>query len=137
MQSRLSCGVVPVVRSEKEWRYLLLRAYRYWDFPKGVREPAEEPEATALRELQEETGIKRGHFLAQKTYYETLPYSQNKIARYYLFEVTGTEVSLGKNSEGIYEHHEFRWVTFQEAQKLLVPRVKEVLLWARSKLALL
>ncbi|NIR58308.1 MAG: NUDIX hydrolase, partial [Gammaproteobacteria bacterium] len=32
---RLSAGVV-VVRTDRDGpRYLLLRAYRYWDFPKG------------------------------------------------------------------------------------------------------
>ena len=37
----LSAGIVPVALDDGEPRYLLLRAYRYWDFPKGVVEPGE------------------------------------------------------------------------------------------------
>jgi hypothetical protein len=33
------------------------------------------------------------------------------------------------------EHHEFRWVSFEEAEELLPPRLTVVLEWARSRLA--
>ena len=35
----------------------MLRAYRNWDFPKGMVEPGEEPLAAARREVREETLI--------------------------------------------------------------------------------
>ncbi|WP_232344688.1 NUDIX domain-containing protein [Cupriavidus taiwanensis] len=38
-----------------QWRCLVLRAYRNWDFPKGQPEPSEELLQTALRETTEET----------------------------------------------------------------------------------
>ena len=53
----LSAGVVVVRRVDDGWRVLLLRVYNYWDCPKGVVEPGEDPLATARREVREETGI--------------------------------------------------------------------------------
>jgi len=37
--------------------YLLLRAYNYWDFPKGVVEVDESPLQAAIREVEEETTL--------------------------------------------------------------------------------
>jgi len=54
----LSAGVVVVRRAEDGWRVLLLRVYNYWDCPKGVVEPGEDPLAAARREVHEETGYR-------------------------------------------------------------------------------
>ena len=40
---KLSCGAVIVRRDEDGWLTLMLRAYRNWDFPKGLCEPGESP----------------------------------------------------------------------------------------------
>ena len=53
----LSAGIVIVRRQEKEWKFLFLRAYRNWDFPKGIVETGEDPLETAKREVAEETGL--------------------------------------------------------------------------------
>ena len=53
----LSAGIVIVRREKNTWKYLLLRAYRNWDFPKGEVEPGEDALRTAVREAKEETGI--------------------------------------------------------------------------------
>ena len=52
-----SAGIVVVRRQNGEWRLLILRAYRNWDFPKGLIEPSESPLAAARRETTEETGL--------------------------------------------------------------------------------
>ena len=44
------------------WLFLMLRAYRNWDFPKGLVESGEDPLAAARREVQEETLIEDLHF---------------------------------------------------------------------------
>src|SRR5919112_5835476 len=85
---RLSAGVVVVRRDPAGWLFLMLRAYRNWDFPKGLVEQGEDPLAAARREVQEETLIEELHFDWGERYVETAPYNRNKIARYYLARTT-------------------------------------------------
>ena len=54
---RLSAGVVVVRPADEGWRFLLLRAFNHWDFPKGMVEAGEEPLAAAIREVREESTI--------------------------------------------------------------------------------
>lgn len=127
----LSVGVVIVRIYPAEPRYLLLRAFQYWDFPKGVVEEGEDPLAAAQREVFEETALTELNFRWGKGYLETPPYGAGKIARYYLAESPGGEVHLPVNPLlGKPEHDEFRWVTFEEADKLLGPRLRPILNWA-------
>ena len=48
-----SAGVVILRQQGGHGRYLLLRAYSHWDFPKGLLEPGEEAIAAARREVEE------------------------------------------------------------------------------------
>jgi len=132
---RLSAGVVVVRPGSTGWLFLLLRAYRNWDFPKGVVEPGEEPLAAARREVREETLIADLRFTWGEEYRETAPYGNNKVARYYLAE-TGTEaVTLPVSPElGRPEHNEARWVDLAGALSLSSPRVAPILRWAAEKL---
>jgi len=132
--SILSAGVVVVRRADDDWRVLLLRVYNYWDCPKGVVEPGEDPLATARREVHEETGIGELEFRWGEGFVETPPYSRNKVARYYVAETSTVDVELRVNPDlGMPEHHEFRWLGFDAAKTLVVPRVAAVLDWARAK----
>ena len=70
---RLSAGVVVVRETADGPRYLLLRAYRHWDFPKGMVEAGEEPLAAARREVAEETGIATLDFAWGEVFRETAP----------------------------------------------------------------
>jgi bis(5'-nucleosidyl)-tetraphosphatase len=131
----LSAGVVVVRESDGGWRVLLLRAYNYWDFPKGMVEPGEEPLATAKREVREETGIDDLEFKWGEDFIETAPYAKNKTARYYLAESPAGAVKLPVSLElARPEHHEFRWLSFVEARGLVVPRLNAVLIWAEGVL---
>lgn len=115
--------------------FLLLRAYRFWDFPKGECGATEEPFDCALREVLEETGMESLQWPWGRLFYETPPYGRGKVARYYLGRTWQEEVRLGVNPElGRPEHHEARWVSFDEGMALLVPRLQEVLLWARGQI---
>jgi bis(5'-nucleosidyl)-tetraphosphatase len=132
----LSAGVVVVRANGADWRVLLLRAYDYWDCPKGLVEPGEDAFSTARREVLEEAGIGELDFRWGEEYIETPPYSRNKVARYYLASTTTVDVRLGINPLlGRAEHHEARWLSFDEAQTLVVPRVARVLEWARERIA--
>ena len=57
MAKVLSAGVIPIRRTPGGWHILVLRAYKNWDFPKGLVEPGEDPIDTAKREAIEETGL--------------------------------------------------------------------------------
>ena len=127
----LSAGVVVVRRADDGWRVLLLRAYNYWDCPKGVVEAGEEPLATAKREVREETGLEQLDFRWGEEFIETEPYSKNKVARYYLATSPAGAVKLPVSTElGRPEHHEYRWLTLEGAGELVVPRLTRVLSWA-------
>ncbi|HHJ39908.1 MAG: NUDIX hydrolase [Methylothermaceae bacteria B42] len=129
----LSAGVVVVRYIEQVPHYLLLRVFHYWDFPKGLVEPGEDPLQAAVREVQEETGLTDLHFRWGVVFKETLPYSRGKIARYYLAESPAGEVTLPVNPElGKPEHHEFRWLTYEQARPLLVERLQTILDWAHG-----
>ena len=56
MTRMLSCGVLVT-----DGRHVLIghaTGSRRWDIPKGLAEPDEPPQAAALRELEEETGLR-------------------------------------------------------------------------------
>lgn len=132
----LSAGIVVVYSAQEEWHYLLLRAYQYWDFPKGMVERGETPFAAAQRETREETTLENLLFRWGDIYFQTDPYNHGrKIARYYLAESLSSNVALPISEElGHPEHDEYRWINFAGAQKLVEPRVTDVLKWARSVL---
>lgn len=133
----LSAGVIPMRWDGERWRYLLLRAYQYWDFPKGRAESGETPFQTALREVQEETGLTELDFRWGEDYVETGPYARGKVARYYIAETTERKVVMGIAPElGRPEHHEYRWMDYDEAYRLASPRVRRVLKWSRRQMGL-
>jgi 8-oxo-dGTP pyrophosphatase MutT (NUDIX family) len=133
---RLSAGVVVVRETTGGWRYLLLRAFTHWDFPKGMVEAGEEPMAAAIREVQEETLIEDLQFVWGHEYIETGPYSRGKVARYYVACTQMSEVTLPVIAElGRPEHNEFRWVDEAAALKLVSARVVPIIEWAASKIA--
>jgi len=129
----LSCGIVLARSTEDGWMTLLLRAYHHWDFPKGLREEGEESIEAALREVREETSIDDVVFDWGDRFTETGPYSRGKTARYYLGKTAQETVVMGLSPEtGVPEHHEWRWVSFDEAYDLASPRVRSVVQWARQ-----
>lgn len=132
-ESKLSCGVVLARRTDDGWLTLLLRAYHHWDFPKGIRERGEEPMQAAIREVGEETSITELSFDWGDRYFETGPYSRGKIARYFIATTGQDQVVMGPSPEtGEPEHHEWRWVSFDEAYDLGSPRVRQIVQWARQ-----
>ena len=125
-----------VVRDTPDgWRYLLLRAFTHWDFPKGMVEAGEEPLAAAIREVREETLIEDLQFDWGHEFVETGPYSRGKVARYYVARTQTIEVSLPVIEElGRPEHNEFRWVDEPAAMKLVSARVMPIIEWAAARI---
>ncbi|NNF40402.1 MAG: NUDIX domain-containing protein [Woeseiaceae bacterium] len=132
-QPRLSCGIVLARSTDQGWATLMLRAFSHWDFPKGMQEAGEEPLQTALREVGEETGITVVEFDWGERYFETAPYSRGKVARYYIASTREASVRMGLSPEtGQPEHHEWRWMNFDEAYDVGSPRVRQIVQWARQ-----
>ncbi len=130
---RLSCGAVIVRETEDGWVTLMLRAYHNWDFSKGICEEGESPMDAAIREIGEETGITDLEFAWGDRYTDTGPYNRGKTARYFLAKTSLESVEMGIAPElGRPEHHEYRWMNFDEAYDLSAPRVRLVVQWARQ-----
>ena len=100
---------------ERDGRVLLVHRPRYddWTFPKGKLDPGESFEDAALREVQEETGLRctLGRELPSATYEVN---GRPKLVRYWLMAPTA-ELEFTPNDET----DDLRWVTPDEARGLL------------------
>lgn len=136
MNTRLSAGVAVLRETPEGPLFLLLRAWRYWDFPKGALESGETALQAAIREVKEETGIDDLEFAWGEGYYETPPYNRGKVARYYLARTRQQTIVLAANPvTGIREHMEYRWLSPAATLPLLSPRLLQVMEWVMGELA--
>jgi bis(5'-nucleosidyl)-tetraphosphatase len=128
MPSEKSCGTV-VFRSDAGTRLYLILHYEegHWDFPKGHVEEGESETETALRELEEETGIKDAELVFG--FHESLEYfyrregiTMHKEVVFFLAQAKGPEVRLSD------EHVGFDWLTYEAArEKLTFKNAKDML----------
>lgn len=136
----VSAGIVPVRKSGNEYLFLLMRAWNFWDFPKGRVEPDESDFVAALREVEEEASLtpRDLDFKWGRESYTTEPFNGKqgrKVGRYFLAETDKEEIILPVNPElGKPEHEEYRWVTYEEGQKMTNYRIGGVLKWAYQKI---
>ena len=132
-----AAGAVVFRRTPGGVKLLLLRAYRNWDFPKGGIDEGETEMEAALREVAEETGLEDVTFPHGEVFSETPPDAGGKVARYYLAETDHVEITLPVSPElGRPEHHEWRWVSFEEAKRLAPSRLQPILHWVGTRLGL-
>lgn len=88
--------------------YLFIKRNGLWDIPKGKMESNESPEITAIREIQEECGLK-GELTIQKKLVETFHTyefkgkSVLKKTYWFLLEYIGDKTSQPQLEEGITE----------------------------------
>ena len=100
--------------------FLLIRdSYRNWGFPKGHVEQGELPEAAALREVSEETGL---HGMVMRGAVETIDWYFrfrgrliHKVCHFFLMETDQAETSP-QRSEGITA---CRWAAYAEACEVI------------------
>lgn len=132
--TRVSAGIIAVRIVDGEPRVLVLRCFKYWDFPKGELEPGEDALAAARREFGEETGLGSPDFRWGHDSMETERYGRGKVARYFVAMAPEGAVSLPINPAlGRCEHNEYRWATLAEAERLLNARLRRVLAWASAR----
>jgi len=96
--------------------YLLIRdSYQNWGFPKGHVEHGEQPEAAALREVTEETGLSdliiRGSIETIEWYFRFRGQLIHKVCHFFLME-TAEAATSPQRAEGITA---CRWTSFEEA----------------------
>ncbi len=125
-----SCGVV-LLNSGK---VLLLRHSStssrgggHWDFPKGHIDDGESEIQTALRELEEETGI--AHVKVIDGFHDTITYTfsggQEQIGKEVVFFLATTKESKVTLS---HEHIDYSWLDFDSAfSRLTYDNARQVL----------
>jgi 8-oxo-dGTP diphosphatase len=110
---RAAGGVV--VRDDDSGTVLVVHRPRYddWSFPKGKAEPGESDEDCALREVEEETGLRctLGDELPATSY--TDAQGRPKRVRYWLMTPVGGELAFR------HEVDAARWVSLDEGRDLL------------------
>lgn len=109
-------GVVFRVPEGGEPLFLLIRdSYRNWGFPKGHLESEELPDAAALREVREETGLDglelRGEIDTIDWYFRFRGRLIHKVCHFYLME-TGSAKTCPQRNEGITA---CRWMPIAQA----------------------
>lgn len=114
-----SCGLVVLRDTPKGKEYLLLHyPAGHWDFPKGHVEPGESERQTALREMEEETGIKDVSII--DGFRDTIHYYFrhdgqliSKTVVFFCAQTTENDVTIS------HEHQDHQWLPFKEAMARL------------------
>lgn len=126
---RRSAGLVPYRRTGDGVRVLLLWNifFEQWQFPRGGKKDGESDLACARREFTEETGlpILRVHddFLSTLHYVARIRnHDIERTIAYYLAEAGPGATVLGHDN-----HSEYRWVSLEQAQELLMETSPEQL----------
>lgn len=107
--------------SEPEIAIVSVKPKLRWQLPKGIVDPGESPEVTAVREVREEAGVETDRLGLIETieyWYRSVKYGKpvryHKFVHFYLLQYRSGDVS-----EHDHEIEEARWVNFDEALELL------------------
>jgi 8-oxo-dGTP diphosphatase len=126
---RAAGGIVHRRSPDGEPQVLLVHRPRYddWSLPKGKADPGERDEETALREVEEETGLRcvLGEPAGETRYRDSK--GRHKVVHYWMMEPpAGTEVFVPN-----HEVDELHWCTVAEAaHRLSYAHDRELLLKA-------
>jgi len=124
--------------SEPEITIVSTKPKLRWQLPKGMVDPGETPEITAVREVREEAGIETDLLSLIETieyWYRSTKYGKpvrfHKFVHFYLLEYVSGDVA---NHD--HEVEESRWVSFEEAIDMLAFKSeREVVEKAREMIA--
>lgn len=107
-----------LVLNEKKQILMIFRRGK-WDLPKGKLDDGETLEECAVREVEEETGLRNIKLVSPllityHTYHEGTKFIL-KESYWYNMRVSGEQKLIPQTEEGI---HEIKWVTAKDAEKL-------------------
>ena len=126
MKKKRRSGIIVIKEFPEGFFVLGLRVYGSYDLPKGGVEPFETDLTAALRETEEESGI------TDLDFRWGLQTTQAKNVTLFIAE-TNQEPLIRPNPEtGEYEHHDAKWLTFNEAETKLHPYLRPTMFWART-----
>jgi ADP-ribose pyrophosphatase YjhB (NUDIX family) len=119
-RAETSAGGIVYRLDNGEPRYLLIRdSYKNWGFPKGHLEGGEQPEAAAVREVGEETGVKdlamRGLIGTIEWHFRFRGDLIHKVCHFFLME-SGRSRTAPQRTEGITA---CRWTTYRDAERMV------------------
>lgn len=107
--------------SQPEIAIVSIKPKLRWQLPKGIVDPGESPQVTAVREVKEEAGVETDLIRLIETieyWYRSVkngkPVRYHKYVHFYLLEYRRGDVS---NHD--HEVEEARWVSFDEALEML------------------
>ena len=107
--------------SEPETAIVSVKPKMRWQLPKGIVDPGETPEITAVREVREEAGVETDLIALIETieyWYRAIksgkPVRYHKFVHFYLLQYRSGDVS-----DHDHEVAEARWVNFDEAIEML------------------
>ena len=107
--------------SQPEIAIVCMKPKLRWQLPKGIVDPGETPQVTAVREVREEAGVETDLIKLIETieyWYRSLKYGKpvryHKFVHFYLLKYRSGEVS-----DHDHEVEEARWVSIDEALEML------------------
>ena len=109
------------IGSEIQMTIVSVKPSLRWQLPKGIVDPGETPQVTAVREVREEAGVETELLRLIETieyWYQRVQYGKriryHKFVHFYLLQYQSGDV---ENHD--HEIEELRWVSFEDATRLL------------------
>jgi len=132
----LTSGLCVVLFDGERYRLLAVRSFDSWDFPRAPVSEGEDPLEVALDETRAATGLDDLELnWGSEAFRDTLASEDGSVSRYYLVQSKTSDVALRvPPGDGGEEDFEFRWVTFEEAEDILPPRLAIILEWVAAQL---
>jgi hypothetical protein len=131
----LTSGLCVVLFDGKRYRLLALRSFDIWDFPKALVPEGEDPLKVALDETRATTGLDDLELnWGSEAFRETLAAEDGTVSRYFIAQSKTNDVALRVPAGEGQEDFEFRWVTVEDAEDILPPRLAIILDWVVTQL---
>ena len=131
MNKLIQAGAVPFRERDGEQEFLLVTSQRgNWIFPKGIVEPGDTPEETALKEAREEAGVHGVILPAPVGSYDDYKWRTDCVVQLYLLRYL-------RDCESWEERYlrDRRWCSYDEALGLIKkPKIRAVLERAQRRL---